>query len=207
MILARTIIFVMVFFISTGIYVYERHLAGQGQVGPVSQLIDFVRFGKYAQDRESATRTMGEEEPVNIREHLLRLQGTYDSLYKERDALTKKRREILAELFTLNNQLLEEAHTYAEVLSQEQYRFLEEFPELKELAVQMAKAYMKEDPGERTQQLLEAEQRMGILFNTAAGERAPAEAQRLENHLGIILAKIKEQYPEQFRASCEKLDP
>jgi len=206
MIFARTIIIVLVFLMSTGIYVYERHLANQGQIGPVSQLIDFVRFGKYAQDRERTSRITGEEDTVNIQEYLLRLQETYDALYKERGALIKKRQEILAELSSLNNQLLREAGTYAEALSQEQAQFLEEFPELKEMAVQMAKAYMTEDPAERTQQLLKAEESMGKLFK-AEGGGADGEAQRLKNHLRNILTTIQDRYPEQFQSFCENPDP
>ncbi|HPB68756.1 MAG TPA: hypothetical protein PKU74_07630, partial [Candidatus Omnitrophota bacterium] len=163
---------------STGIYIYERHLADQGRIGPVGQLIDFVRFGKYAEDRTRTSKTAGEEEAVNIQEHLSRLQETYDALYKERDALSKKRQEILAELLTLNERLLKEAGTYAEVLSQEQYRFLEEFPELKEVAAQMARAYMTEDPEDRSRQLLKAEQRMEELFKEEEGGAADAGAQR-----------------------------
>ncbi|HQO58763.1 MAG TPA: hypothetical protein PLT76_08610 [Candidatus Omnitrophota bacterium] len=192
---------------STGIYIYERHLADQGRIGPVGQLIDFVRFGKYAEDRTRTSKTAGEEEAVNIQEHLSRLQETYDALYKERDALSKKRQEILAELLTLNERLLKEAGTYAEVLSQEQYRFLEEFPELKEVAAQMARAYMTEDPEDRSRQLLKAEQRMEELFKEEEGGAADAGAQRLKNHLRNILTVIRERYPDQFQSFCEKADP
>lgn len=207
MLFARTIIILLVFLMSTGIYVYERHLADQGKVGPVGQLIDFVRFGKYAEDRERTSRRAGEEDAVNIREHLLRLQETYDALYKERDALSRKRREILSELLTLNDQLLQEAGTYAEVLSQEQYQFLEEFPELKEVAAQMARAYMTEDPEERSRRLLKAEQGMEELFKKEEGGAADAGAQRLQNYLRNILTLIREQSPEQFQSFCEKAEP
>ena len=207
MLLARTVIFVVVFFVSTGIYVYDRHLASQGKAGPVSQLIDFVRFGKYAEDGGSTTKTRADEEPVDIHEHLLRLRDTYDSLYKERDDLVRKRQEILAELFTLNNQLLEEARTYAEVLAEEQYQFLSEFPELKEIAVQMARAYTEEDPVERTRLLLETEKRMEALFNLEAGESGSPEAQALKNHLSSLLTLIEERHPEQFQSFCQTADP
>nr|HPN57288.1 hypothetical protein [Candidatus Omnitrophota bacterium] len=94
----------------------------------------------------------------------------------------------------------------AEALSQEQAQFLEEFPELKEMAVQMAKAYMTEDPAERTQQLLKAEESMGKLFK-AEGGGADGEAQRLKNHLRNILTTIQDRYPEQFQSFCENPDP
>ena len=208
MILARTVIFVIVFFISTGVYVYDRHLASQGQVGPVSQLIDFVRFGKYAEDRGRVSKTAGDDEPVSVHDHLLRLQETYDALYKEREDLSRKRQEILAKLANLNNQLQEEARNYTEILSQEQYQFLEEFPELKEIALQTARAYRTEDPLERTQLLSETEKNLEALFHAAEddGTSSP-ENQSVKNHWAAVLQLVAQRNPEQFQNSCGQATP
>ncbi len=203
MALARVLIFVIVFFISTGIYLYDQHLTRQGKVGPVTQLMDFVHYGKYALGGDRSSRARGDDQAVNINEHLTRLGETYDALCEERAELQKKRNEILRQLSELNGQLVEEAQGYAEVLTQERYQFLEEFPAMKAVALQMAQVQTETDPVERKKKLLEIEQQLNALMKEAAGEttRDSTRAAVL-----FVLNRVAEEHPEEFLNICGDLD-
>src|SRR5690242_12608774 len=127
----RSLLIVLVLFLTAGGYLYEKYARERGDVGPVARLIDFAKFGKVSEVfKPSSSRKVLQ---YNSRASLVMLQEKHKLLENQRAQLVLNRRELLSQLAAINDQIVDEALVYAHRIDEDREHYLERFPEIKEI--------------------------------------------------------------------------
>jgi hypothetical protein len=144
--LDKAFVVLLIFFMITGIYAYERFSRDSGEVSPISQVVDFANFSKF--DPITGTTVKNSHEVIDFQSdsNLARLREKHNELHEERIQLINKRKEILQRLNELNGELEVESTIYAQLMDAVKQKFLQHFSQFNQAGQDLVAAKEIADP-------------------------------------------------------------
>lgn len=199
--LDRTLIIVLILFLAAGGFYYEKYAAEKGDVGPVGRLIDFAKFGKASEFLQSSSSHKILK--YNSRASLTLLREKHNRLENQRVQLVENRRQLLAQLDAIHDQVTDEALRYSHLIEEDRDRFLDRFPELEEIGGAIIQTSEIPDPGDREEKYRVVRRKLEDILGELVASR-PEGVARLNQVLEEIDMVVSQE--EAVLASCPDWD-
>jgi hypothetical protein len=147
----RFLFIMLIFFVITAAFVYDRYMIESKGVSPISQFIDFAgltNINNWDGDVSDVVQ-MRRKYKVNVEDSFFKIETKHSDMEKQKEDLIESRRQILQQLTNINEDLKESALPYLRVLENEKKEVLANFPESKDFGQFLVDLYKTGTKDER----------------------------------------------------------
>ncbi|MCD4780372.1 MAG: hypothetical protein K8S27_07490 [Candidatus Omnitrophica bacterium] len=127
----RFLFIMLIFFVITAAFVYDRYMIESKGVSPISQFIDFAgltKINNWDGDVSDVVQ-MRRKYKINVEDSFFKIESKHTDMVNQKDELIETRRQILQQLTNINEDLKEFALPYLRILENEKKEVLKNLPQ------------------------------------------------------------------------------